>query len=129
MKAVLLSSDFDSAHEPSSRPSRIPGDNHFARARFSVSIFEFPISIFRLYPPDHQLTVTVSNVSIPIIIGFGCRVAFTLKLRPGDWPVCADWCWDCGDDFVVYEDTDHVGWYLFYNVHTGVYVHVSYMGT
>jgi len=45
-----------------------------------------------------------------------------------DWPICADWCWDCGDDFVVYEDPDHTGWYMLYNVHTGVYVHVSYMG-
>lgn len=55
--------------------------------------------------------------------GFGFEVA------SWDWPICADWCWDCADDFVVYEDTDHAGWYLLYNVHTGVYVHVSYLGT
>jgi hypothetical protein len=46
-----------------------------------------------------------------------------------DWPAFADWCWGCGDDFVVYDDPDHGGWYLVYNIHTGVYVHVQYMGT
>ena len=54
--------------------------------------------------------------------GFGFEVA------SWDWPLCADWCWDCADDFVVYEDSDHTGWYLLYNVHTGVYVHLSYLG-
>src|SRR5271157_1621625 len=68
------------------------------------------------------LTVTASSVSTSSIVGFGFEVA------SWDWPICADWCWNCADDFVVYEDTDHAGWYLLYNVHTGVYVHVSYLG-
>jgi len=54
---------------------------------------------------------------------------FYFQVAEWDWPICADWCWDCGDDFVVYEDPDHSGWYMLYNVHTGVYVHVSYLGT
>lgn len=54
---------------------------------------------------------------------------FWFEVASWDWPICADWCWDCSDDFVLYEDPDHIGWYMLYNVHTGVYVHVTYMGT
>jgi hypothetical protein len=53
---------------------------------------------------------------------------FFFEVASWDWPLCTDWCWDCGDDFVVYDDPDHAGWYLLYNIHTGVYVHVLYMG-
>jgi len=53
---------------------------------------------------------------------------FFFEVALWDWPICADWCWDCGDDFVIYEDSDHIGWYLLYNIHTGVFVHVLYMG-
>ena len=54
---------------------------------------------------------------------------FSFQIASWDWGVAADWCWDCeSDDFVVYEDPDHDGWYLLYNIHTGQYVHVMYMG-
>ena len=54
---------------------------------------------------------------------------FFFEVAAWDWPACEGWCWDCADDFVIYQDDDHIGWYLLYNVHTGVYVHVVYMGT
>ena len=54
---------------------------------------------------------------------------FGFEIAAWDWPLAADWCWDCGDDLTVYEDSDHPGWYLLYNIHTGVYVHVQYVGT
>jgi hypothetical protein len=53
---------------------------------------------------------------------------FFFEVAAWDWATCADWCWDCGDDFTIYEDPDHIGWYMLYNVHTGHYVHVMYMG-
>jgi hypothetical protein len=49
-------------------------------------------------------------------------------IAPWDWTFAADWCWDCGDDFVVYDDPDHPGWYLLYNTETGEYIHVQYGG-
>ncbi|HTQ79421.1 MAG TPA: hypothetical protein VMM92_05455 [Thermoanaerobaculia bacterium] len=49
-------------------------------------------------------------------------------VAPFDWSLAADWCWDCGENFVVYDDPDHPGWYLLYNLETGGYVHVQYGG-
>jgi len=54
---------------------------------------------------------------------------FYFEVAAWDWPICVGWCWDCAVDFVIYEDPDHPGWYLLYNVQTGVYVHVQYMGS
>jgi len=55
---------------------------------------------------------------------------FSFEIASWDWDLASSWCWDCpGDNFVVYDDPDHPGWYLIYNSQTGVYAHAQYMGS
>ena len=94
-----------------------PDDVRFRLAR------PFEFGRFALPGPSHLYRVTRVDLDARRIWLPGGH----FEIAAWEWANTAPWCWTC-DDFVVYVDPDHVGWYLIYDARMGEYVHAQFLG-
>jgi hypothetical protein len=94
-----------------------PDDPRFNLAR------PFPAGRFALSGPSHVYSLSRVDLGARRIWLPGGQ----FEIEESDWAVTSPWCWTC-DQFVVYVDPDHPGWYLVYDVRMGEYVHAQFLG-
>ena len=94
-----------------------PGDARFHLDR------PFQFGRFGLVGPGHVFRTVRVDLGARRLWLPGGR----FEIADWDWALTSPWCWTC-DDFVVYLDPDHVGWYLLYDVRMGEYVHAQFLG-
>ena len=114
VEGVARSEQTDRSTRDGAHDARFHLDRPFAHGRFDHVGPGYRHSILRVDPRLHR---------------FWMPSGVFFDVAAWDWPLCEDWCWSCGDDFVFYDDSDHAGWYLLYNVHTGRFVHCQFMGS
>jgi hypothetical protein len=79
---------------------------------------------FRFLGPRYRYPVVRIEIGARRVwLGSG----FSFEIAAWDWPYAQPWCWQC-DQFAIYVDPYHPGWYLLWDLRLGRYVHVRYLG-
>lgn len=120
--APLVEPDHPSTTVPYVRDDHWYGHASPDDARFQIPR-PFAHGHFALPGPGHVYSIARVDLGARSIWLPGGQ----FEIADWDWSVTAPWCWTC-DQFVVYIDPDHPGWYLLYDVRMGEYVHAEFLG-